>query len=102
MCAEDKTEIVKVYRYEMPDGGGVNFTLDGVHRRSGICFPTQDVVYGYTSEEGLNEYFASRGGIPKECSLVVYEIPDNEVMVSETGQAIFNKKFVVERLKETT
>lgn len=99
MRTENKAEIIKVYRYEMPDGGGVNFTLDGVHRQSGIRFPEQNVVYGYTSEEGLNKYFMSRGGIPKECSMIVYEIPNTEVMVSESGQAIFDKSFVLKRLK---
>ena len=35
-----------IYRYEMPDGGGPFFTLDGVQRRTGVKLPPSEYIFG--------------------------------------------------------
>ena len=65
-----------VYRLEMPDGGGPFFTLEGVQRRTGMQLPPSEFVFGCHSEADLDKYFKFKKGIPKECKVVVREIPD--------------------------
>lgn len=84
-----------VYRYEMPDGGGPFFTLDGVQRRTGVKLPSATFACGCSTLEKLEEYFNHCSNIPQECKLVVRDIPDEFVMISE-DQVIFPKRFIKE------
>lgn len=86
---------MKVYRLEMPDGGGPFFTLDGVQRRTGVKLPSADFACGCPTLEKLNEYFNKCSNIPQECKVVIREIPDEFVMYSE-DQVIFPKRFIKE------
>ena len=82
-----------VYRYEMPDGGGPFFTLDGVQRRTGVQLPSSDYVFGCSSEEDLNKYFNGVKDIPTECKVVVRDIPDEMVAIIG-NQVMFPKQIV--------
>lgn len=84
---------MKVYRYEMPDGGGPFFTLDGVQRRTGVQLPSSDYIFGCSSEEELDKYFNGVKDIPAECGVVVRDIPD-EMIILVGDQIMFPKQII--------
>lgn len=85
---------MKVYRYEMPDGGGPFFTLDGIQRRTGVKLPSSDYVSGCDNLDNLDKYFHGIQNIPEECKIVAREIPDELVLRIKTGQVIFPKYLI--------
>ena len=92
---------MRVYRYEMLDGGGPTFTLDGVHRKSGVQVPTElpGYVSGWNDYQMLMDYGQTRGFDTTLCRIVTYDIPDDEIrIIPTTGQLFFPKFYVYKRL----
>ena len=79
-----------IYRYEMPDGGGPFFTLDGVQRRTGVKLPPSEYIFGCKNIDDLNKYFNNVENISEECKIVVRDIPANEIYY--LGNQIMFKK----------
>lgn len=87
---------MKIYRYEKSDGGGPWCTLDGKLRSHPNEPQMNDpYVYGCLSLEALKEYFDkyTDANILAECTLKVYDIPENEIIIS-ARQVLFPKIYV--------
>ena len=86
---------MKVYRYEMPDGGGPFFTLSGIQRRTGVCVQVSTYVFGCLNKDDLVNHFHGTLDFPEECKIVTREIPD-DVIINVGNQVMFPKEFVRE------
>lgn len=87
---------MKVYRYEKNDGGGPWCTLDGKLRSHPDEVQMNDsYAYGCLSPEALKEYFDkyTDTSILAECTLKIYDIPENEVIIS-ARQVLFPKSYI--------
>ncbi len=85
---------MKIYRYEMPDGGGPYFTLNGIQRKTKENFHLSfDYVFGCESEEDLKNYFKGKEEDIKECEIIVRDIPDN--LIIKTKKQIIFPKFLI-------
>lgn len=88
-----------VFRYEMPDGGGPFFTLDGVQRRTGMKLSHSNLVYGCKRIKDLALYFHNIADIPSECRIVGRNIPDDQVIVFGL-QVAFPKEIILKGLNQ--
>lgn len=85
---------MKIYRYEMPDGGGPWFNKDGKVRYKGTQPPIDDYLNGCDSLENLQTYFADCPSLIENCILRIYEVPDEEVVpLYRTHTVLFPKRF---------
>lgn len=87
---------MRVYRYEMEDGGGPWFTRDGSSRGTFIDIKFNDgVLYGCTSLEELFDYFRQETHKVDlvDCTVKVYEIPDEDIEIISPGQVVFPKTY---------
>jgi len=82
---------MKIYRYEMEDGGGPYFTFDGAQRKTGQKIQENfNYVFGCESEEQLKAYFKGKEKEIKDCEIIVRDIPD-EYITKLKKQVIFPK-----------
>lgn len=87
---------MRIYRYEMDDGGGPWFTRNGSSRGNPITIRfDDDVLYGCTSLEELFNYFREESHKVnlEDCMVKVYEIPDEDIEIISPGQVIFPKTY---------
>lgn len=87
---------MRVYRYEMEDGGGPWFTRDGSLREKPVEIRfSDDVLYGCTSLEELFDYFRQESHKVnlQDCIVKVYEIPNEDIEVISKGQVAFPKTY---------
>ena len=88
---------MRVYRYEMKDGGGPWFTKDGVQRNP-IHMPikfSDDTLYGCISLQALFDYFRepSHKVDLEKCVVRVYEIPEYDIRVVSRREVVFPKSY---------
>lgn len=83
-----------IYRYEKADGGGPWFNFDGYLRNNTSIQDDIGYLYGCTSLKKLNEYFEDHKNEVnlKDCHLIIYNVPDEEVIVSKR-EVLFPKKY---------
>lgn len=87
---------MRVYRYEMEDGGGPWFTREGSLRDKPTKIRFNDgVLYGCTSLEELFDYFRQESHKVDldDCIVRVYEISDEDIEIISPGQVIFPKTY---------
>ena len=83
---------IKIFRYEMEDGGGPFFTPDGQARHDkNIKFESDFLLSGCLSKKELEQWFFERGIDASNYILKEYSIDSNKIIFNKT-HILFQKE----------
>lgn len=86
-----------IYRYEKSDGGGPWFYKDGTVRfplpHESLYIDNQEkYLYGCSSLECLFDYFSKQRVDVNNCTIKIYDIPEDRIIDYGNGQVKFLKE----------
>lgn len=88
---------MKIYRYELSDGGGPFISFNGEVRESTDNLVMDDgYLYGCSSVEKLSQYFKPYSHLVIECKIFVYNVPLEDV-IFDKRQVRFPKKYFLNK-----
>lgn len=83
---------MKIYRYEHLDGGGPFVKPDGILRfgpKIKVEPLVSGAIYGCSSFEEIKKYFQGQEWVLKDCSLKIYDIPENNIIYQSKSECLF-------------